>query len=161
MIPLLVQHCVKWGCYNILLQDRCIQILLFPICHSRMEQTWYANKKIKIFLSFKNSVIKIGRRTAKPTYNIHNPIGLKFLTRLRPGFGLSHLNKHKFKHSFQDCVNPCACVVWRLNPFPISFCTVIILQNTCNALRWFAVRWYKYPKFFRHLVFFPFFFWMS
>ena len=60
------------------------------------------------FLSFKNSLLKIGQPTAKPTYKIHNPIGLKFLTRLR--LGLSHLNEHKFKHNFQDCVNPlCSC----------------------------------------------------
>ena len=65
-------------------------------------------RRSESFLSFKNSLLKIGRPTAKPTYNIHNPIGLKFLTRLR--LGLSHLNEHKFKHNFQDCVNPlCSC----------------------------------------------------
>ena len=61
-------------------------------------------RKSEPFLSFKNYLLKIGQ----PTYNIHNPIGLKFLTRLR--LGLSHLNEHKFKHNFQDCVNPlCSC----------------------------------------------------
>ena len=80
------------------------------------------------FLSFKNSLLKIGPPTAKWTYNIHNPTGLKFLTRLKPG--LSHLNEHKFKHNFQDCVNsPCTHVVWKLNPFPISFFTAIISQT--------------------------------
>ena len=65
-------------------------------------------RRSESFLSFKNSLLKIGQPTAKPTYNIHNPIGLKFLTGLRPG--LSHLNEHKFKHNFQDCVNPlCLC----------------------------------------------------
>ena len=35
-------------------------------------------------------------------------MGLKLLTRLRIGF--SHLKEHKFKHSFQDSVNPlCSC----------------------------------------------------
>lgn len=44
----------------------------------------------------------------KPNCNIHNPLGLKFLTRLR--LGLSHLNEHKFSHNFQDCINPlCSC----------------------------------------------------
>ena len=34
--------------------------------------------------------------------------GIKFLTRLR--FGLSHPREHKFKHSFQDSLNPvCKC----------------------------------------------------
>ena len=57
---------------------------------------------------FRNALLNIGRPTAKPIYNIHNPIGLKLLTRLR--LGLSHLNEHKFKHNFQDCINPlCTC----------------------------------------------------
>ena len=30
-----------------------IQLLLFPIYHSRMEQAWYGNKKTGSFLSFK------------------------------------------------------------------------------------------------------------
>ena len=43
-----------------------------------------------------------------PLYNIHNPSGIKLLTRLR--LGLSHLNEHKFNHNFDDCVNPfCTC----------------------------------------------------
>ena len=53
------------------------------------------------FLSFKNSLLKAGWPTAEPSYN--NPTGLKFLTRLR--LVLSHLNRHKFKHNFQNCVN--------------------------------------------------------
>ena len=44
-------------------------------------------------------------------YNIHNPLGVKYLTRLRIGF--SHLkdnSKHKFKHNFQDSIDPaCSC----------------------------------------------------
>ena len=41
-------------------------------------------------------------------YNIFDPIGLKLLTRLRLGF--SHLNEHKFRHNFLDCLNPlCTC----------------------------------------------------
>ena len=66
-------------------------------------------RRSESFLSFKNSLPKIGPTTAEPTYNIHNPIGLKFLTKLR--LGLSHLNEHKFKHNSQDCVNLCAHVV--------------------------------------------------
>ena len=34
--------------------------------------------------------------------------GLKLLTRM--GLGLSHLAEHKFRHNFQDCLNPfCIC----------------------------------------------------
>ena len=41
-------------------------------------------------------------------YNIFDPIGLKFLNRLRLDF--SHVNEHRFRHNFQDCLNPlCSC----------------------------------------------------
>ena len=38
----------------------------------------------------------------------HNCKEIKYLTRLR--FGLSHLRQHKFRHSFQNTLNPfCSC----------------------------------------------------
>ena len=41
-------------------------------------------------------------------FNIHDPVGIKYLTRLK--LGLSHLNEHKFRHNFQDCLNTlCSC----------------------------------------------------
>ena len=41
-------------------------------------------------------------------FTCHNPIGIKYLTRLRLGF--SHLRYHKFKHGFLDAVDPlCSC----------------------------------------------------
>ena len=59
-------------------------------------------RRSESFLSFKNYLLKTGWPTAKPTSNIHNPISLKFHTRLR--LGLSHLYEQKFKHNFQECV---------------------------------------------------------
>ena len=59
--------------------------------------------KSKSLPCFRNVLLKVRQRTAKPVYNIHNPIHLKFLTSLR--LGLSHLNEHNFKHNFQDCIN--------------------------------------------------------
>ena len=38
-------------------------------------------------------------------YNIHNPLGIKYLTRLSIGF--SHLKEHKFKHNFHN-LNSCS-----------------------------------------------------
>ena len=62
----------------------------------------------KSFLIFRNSLLKIGRPMQNSIYNIHDPVGIKYLTRLR--LGLSHLNEHKFRHNFQDCLNPlCSC----------------------------------------------------
>ena len=46
--------------------------------------------------------------TANPIYGIHNPIGLKYLTRLR--VGLSHLRAHKYQHKFSDTTTHfCSC----------------------------------------------------
>ena len=40
--------------------------------------------------------------------SIHNPVGVKLLTRLR--LQLSHLNEHKFWHGFEDAISPmCSC----------------------------------------------------
>ena len=65
-------------------------------------------RNAKSFLIFTNSLLKIGRPIQNPIYNIHDPMGIKYLTRLR--LGLSYLNDHKFIHNFQDCLNPlCRC----------------------------------------------------
>ena len=57
---------------------------------------------------FKLSLLKFVRPVANSVFDINNPYGLKLLIRLR--LGLSHLRYHKFRHSFQDCINPmCDC----------------------------------------------------
>ena len=57
---------------------------------------------------FKSSLFKIYRPTHRSIFNIHDPKGIKLLTRLR--VGLSHLRYHKFKHNFLDTLNPlCSC----------------------------------------------------
>lgn len=48
--------------------------------------------------------MKIGRSIQNSIFHIYDPLGIKFLTRLR--FGLSHLKKHKLRHNFQGCLNP-------------------------------------------------------
>ena len=57
---------------------------------------------------FRNYLLNEIRPKPSPLYNIHNPSGIKLLTRLR--LGLSHLNEHKFNYNFDDCVNLfCTC----------------------------------------------------
>ena len=59
---------------------------------------------------FKKSILNVIRPKENHTFDIHNPVGVKLLTRLR--LGLSHLHEHKFKFNFQDCLNPlCVCNV--------------------------------------------------
>ena len=58
--------------------------------------------------TFRNTLLKLGGPIQRPIYSINNPVRLKLLTRLR--LGLSHLNEHRFNHSFQNCINPlCSC----------------------------------------------------
>ena len=86
----------------------------------------------KTLLTFRNALIKIGRPIPKPIYNVHNPVGLKLLTRLR--LGLSHLNQHKFNHNFQDCLNllcSCSLVVDSVSHF---FLHCQYCSNICSTL---------------------------
>ena len=64
--------------------------------------------RLKSFRSFKKRLLSFIRLMPNSIYNIHNPLGVKYLTRLRIGF--SHLKEHKFRHNFQDSTDPmCSC----------------------------------------------------
>ena len=65
-------------------------------------------RKAKSFTDFKRNILSFIRPKANSIFNCNSSKGLKFFTRLR--LGLSHLREHKFKHSFQDSINPlCSC----------------------------------------------------
>ena len=54
-------------------------------------------KSSESYLMFRKKMLNLIRPKCNDTYGIHNPTGLKLLTRLR--LGLSHLNDHKFNHN--------------------------------------------------------------
>ena len=57
---------------------------------------------------FKNRLLAFIRPVENSVFNIYELNGLKLLTRLR--LGLTHLNEHRFRHNFENCVNPlCSC----------------------------------------------------
>ena len=56
----------------------------------------------KSFALFKKSNLQFIRPTPNRTFNCHNPIGIKLITRLR-------WRDHKFKHNFLGCLNPIYC----------------------------------------------------
>ena len=57
---------------------------------------------------FKLKISKFIKPTANSTFGCRNPTVVNLLTRLQ--LGLSHLREYKFKHSFQDKLNPfCRC----------------------------------------------------
>ena len=57
---------------------------------------------------FKKRYLAFFNVTPNSTYGIHNPLGLKYLTRLR--VGLSHLRAYKYQHNFKDTTSQfCSC----------------------------------------------------
>ena len=58
---------------------------------------------------FKKNLLNFIRPSAESIFNIHNPYAIKLLTRFR--LGLGHLRDHKFRHCFQDTLNPLWTVV--------------------------------------------------
>ena len=53
---------------------------------------------------FKRALLRFIRPKPAEVYKIHHPKGLKLLTRLR--LGLSYLREHKFRHNFNDTIDP-------------------------------------------------------
>ena len=84
----------------------------FPYTINQWNKLDSSLRNLESFTLFRKNLLASGggRPTPNPVYNIHNPLGLKLLTRLR--LGLSHLREHKFKYNFQDCINPlCICSI--------------------------------------------------
>ena len=53
---------------------------------------------------FKKKLLNFIHPCANSIFDIHNPLGITFITRLR--LGLSHLHEHKFRHCVQNTFNP-------------------------------------------------------
>ena len=49
-------------------------------------------------------ILKFITSATNSVFSSHNPKAIKFITRLR--LVLSHLQEHKFNHSFEDLLNP-------------------------------------------------------
>ena len=57
---------------------------------------------------FRKHLLSFIRPEANNIFNVHSAKGIKLLTRLRAGF--NHLKEHKFRHNFEDAINPiCSC----------------------------------------------------
>ena len=53
---------------------------------------------------FKSNILKFIRPSSNSFLDCHNPIGIKCNAQIQ--LGLNYLREHKFKHSFQDTLNP-------------------------------------------------------
>ena len=59
---------------------------------------------------FRKSLLNFIWPGASKVYNVNDSIGIELITRLRLGF--SYLREHKFKHNFQNTLNPlCSCSI--------------------------------------------------
>ena len=83
---------------------------------------------------FKKMLLKFIRPSGSSVFNCHNLRGVKLLTKSR--LGLSHFREHKFKHGFQDTLNPiCSCGNDIETSELISFFTVLIIPMK-DQLSW-------------------------
>ena len=80
----------------------------FPSTIIEWNKLDYNIRNSSSFNIFRESILKFTRPSANNFFNSHNPKRIKFITRL--WLVLSHLREHKFKHNFQDSLNPfCNC----------------------------------------------------
>ena len=65
-------------------------------------------RRLNQIKKFNKTPIKIIRKKGNSVFGVSDIYGIKLLTRLRLNF--SHLNEHKFRHNFNDTINPmCNC----------------------------------------------------
>ena len=69
--------------------------------------------------------VKFVRPTPNIVFNSENQGRIKHVARVL--VGLSRLREHKFKHSFQDSLNPIEVAVLMLNRLLITFSTVLCI----------------------------------
>ena len=80
----------------------------FPYCTSQWNSLDSKLLDLPSIASFKHALARFYRPSPSLLYNVHHPKGIIFLNRLRVNF--SHLKEHKFRHNFQDTVDPfCNC----------------------------------------------------
>ena len=89
-----------------------LQHIIVELIHSNLFFLWTIVEWNKLDLQygkstyniFRNHLLKNIQILSNPIYNIHNPIGIRLLSRLR--LELNNLNEHMFNHNFGSCTNP-------------------------------------------------------
>ena len=80
------------------------QSSFYPNCISEWNKLDPEIRNVPYFGMFKTKLLSIIRPPSKSIFGIHDPIGLTSFSQIR--VGLSKLNFHKFKHNFEDTINP-------------------------------------------------------
>ena len=86
-----------------------------------MDQAWINIRNSASLNTFKKKLLNFIRPCANNIFDIHNPLGIKLLKRLRLGF--SYFHEHRFRHCFKIIWILCANVAKILNQQCISFST--------------------------------------
>ena len=79
----------------------------FPYCIKEWNKLDAKIKNLPSLFTFKKTLLVFCKTEENSLFNVHSPIGVKYLNRLRLNF--SHLNEHNFHHNFRDRVNPLRC----------------------------------------------------
>ena len=80
----------------------------FPYCAEAWGNLSEELRNINSINTFKSSILNFVRPRENSVFEVHDIKDVKLLTRLRLDF--IHLNEHKFRHSFNDVINPmCSC----------------------------------------------------
>ena len=92
------------------LQNWFFQIFFLSRFSIWMVATCAKNTKLGVYLGFKSKLLSFIRPSKRSIFNVNDPEGVKYLTRLSLRF--SHLNERKFRHGFLDTLNPlCNCIL--------------------------------------------------
>ena len=108
---------MKTRCYSLHLnraptvtnfRTECFKSTFSPSCSSNWNQPGPNIQNSSSIEIFKRELPSFIRPKSANVYRIHHARGLELLTRLR--LGLSHLPEHKFRHNFNDTIDPfCLC----------------------------------------------------
>ena len=103
-------------------------------------------RSFQSYESFHKDLLNFIRPSKNKIFNIHDQVGIKLLTRLR--LGLSHLREHKFRHNFEDTLNPlCSCSIeaettlhffLRCHPMTMTF---VLQWHPRNSNEWLNRHW--------------------
>ena len=78
-----------------------------PYCIKEWNKLDTKVKNLPSLYTFKKAFLVFCKTEENSLFNGHNPIGVKYLNKLRLNF--NHLNEHKFHHNFRDTANPLCC----------------------------------------------------
>ena len=98
----------KLGILTFYTRTKKIGNTFFPFCIKEWNQLNTKIRNLPFISRFKKLPLVYLQNDENSICDVHNPIDIKLLNRLRVNF--SHLHKHKFRHNFRDTVNPfCLC----------------------------------------------------